>query len=122
MAKDIYHTMDTLTKYKRILSSTIKEYATMKVHRIQGSTVTAKAIIDHKNGQYLLMETGWENRTFCYNTVLYFELNNQKVWIQQNNTDVLIADELVAKGIAHSDIVLGFIAPEKRQYTGFAAV
>ena len=33
----------------------------------------------------------------------------------------MIADELVARGVPKSDIVLGFIAPEVRTYTGFAA-
>ena len=33
----------------------------------------------------------------------------------------MIADELVEKGVAKEDIVLGFIEPEARQYSGFAA-
>ncbi|MFN0203581.1 MAG: element excision factor XisI family protein [Bacteroidia bacterium] len=33
----------------------------------------------------------------------------------QNNTDVLIADQLIEKGIRQQDIVLGFLPVEIRQ-------
>ena len=36
------------------------------------------------------------------------------------NTDILIADELIANGIPKDKIVLGFIAPSERLSTGFA--
>ena len=51
---------------------------------------------------------------------LHFDLINDKVWIQQKNTDILIADELVERGISKSDIVLGFIPEKVRHYEGFA--
>ena len=49
-----------------------------------------------------------------------FEIDG-KIWLQQNNTDILIADELIENGIPKDKIVLGFIAPSERLSTGFAA-
>jgi hypothetical protein len=43
-----------------------------------------------------------------------------KVWIHQNNTQYLIADELIEKGVAQEDIVLGFLSEQDRAYSGFA--
>ena len=42
------------------------------------------------------------------------------MWIQQNWTDIEIADEFVEKGIPATDIVLGFQPPYARPYSGFA--
>jgi hypothetical protein len=47
--------------------------------------------------------------------------SNCKVWIQVNNTDVQIADELMELGIAREDIVLGFLHASMRSFTEFAA-
>jgi len=41
------------------------------------------------------------------------------VWIQANNTDRLIAEELVAAGIPPESIVLGLQPPDVRPYTAY---
>jgi hypothetical protein len=43
-----------------------------------------------------------------------------RVWIQLDNTEDGIAEELISAGIPKQDIVLGFHEPEIRPYTGFA--
>jgi XisI protein len=45
---------------------------------------------------------------------------DERVWIQLDNTEDGIAEELIAAGIPKQDIVLGFHEPEIRPYTGFA--
>lgn len=37
-----------------------------------------------------------------------------------NNTETMVADELMNRGIAKSDIVLAFHREDMRQFTGFA--
>ncbi|MFM6040572.1 MAG: element excision factor XisI family protein [Sphaerospermopsis kisseleviana] len=32
---------------------------------------------------------------------------------------MMVAEELVARGVAKEDIILGFQAPEMREYTGY---
>lgn len=49
---------------------------------------------------------------YIYLVAFHLAIIAGKVWIYQNNTDVLIADELEAQGIAKADMVLGFV-PEK---------
>jgi hypothetical protein len=43
-----------------------------------------------------------------------------KIWIQCNNTEREIVDELMEKGVERQDIVLGFIPPYARIHSGFA--
>jgi hypothetical protein len=49
-----------------------------------------------------------------------FAIRGDKVWIQHNGTERLVAEELVMLGIPKDHIVLGFHAPFRRQFTEFA--
>ncbi len=40
---------------------------------------------------------------------------DKKVWIHQDNTDLIIADMLIEKGIQEKDIILAFHAPMMRE-------
>lgn len=40
--------------------------------------------------------------------------------MQYNNTDLVVAEDLVAAGIPKDAVVLGFRAPEVRAYSGYA--
>jgi hypothetical protein len=48
------------------------------------------------------------------------DVKNNLVWLQEDNTDYGVAEALVNAGIPKESIVLGFHAPYKRPYTGFA--
>ncbi len=49
--------------------------------------------------------------------MLHFDILNEKIWIQYNGTEDLIAERLVEFGVPASDIVIGFYSPFKRQFT-----
>ena len=51
---------------------------------------------------------------------VHVELRGDKVWLQCDNTDLVVAEDLVAAGIPKGSIVLGFREPEVRQYTEYA--
>jgi tryptophanyl-tRNA synthetase len=44
----------------------------------------------------------------------------QKLWIQQDNTEEGVVDELIAAGISPEQIVLAFQSPEGQKHTEFA--
>ncbi|PPT05858.1 fdxN element excision controlling factor XisI [Geitlerinema sp. FC II] len=48
-------------------------------------------------------------------------LKNQKIWIEEDNTETGIANDLLQKEVPKSDIVLAFHAPKTRKLTGFAS-
>jgi hypothetical protein len=45
---------------------------------------------------------------------------DNKIWIQQDGTEVGIANELVELGVPKQDIILGFDPPNMRQLSDFA--
>ena len=84
--------------------------------------ITRKVLIDEKQHSYQLISMGWyDGQRYVYNIAFHLEIIDGKIWLQQNNTDILIADELIENGIPKDKIVLGFIAPQDRLSTGFAA-
>lgn len=76
--------------------------------------------MDEEHHHFQLLSIGWHNNRFIYTIAFHFDIIDNKVWIQQNNTDVLIADELNEKEIPKEDIVLGFLSQDARAYSGFA--
>lgn len=110
--------MDKITQYQQIILSLLQDYAAIKKTLTPG--ITAQLIIDRENHHYQLLSIGWHNNRFTYTIAFHFDIIDGKVWIQQNNTDALIADELVEKGVSREDIVLGFVPEKARGYGGYA--
>ena len=51
--------------------------------------------------------------------MIHIDIIDSQVWIQANNTDRLIAEELVAAVIPAKSIVLGLQPPDVRPYTAY---
>ena len=66
------------------------------------------------------MRTGWRGQDYRFGVVFYFDIRDGKIWVQENRTDILIAEELVERGVPKSDIVLGLQPPADRARTGYA--
>ncbi|MEM6698515.1 MAG: element excision factor XisI family protein, partial [Bacteroidota bacterium] len=56
---------------------------------------------------------------FVYAPLFHFDIVNDKVWLQQNSTDLLITEDLLKRDIPKSDIVLGFKPQYARAFEGF---
>jgi hypothetical protein len=82
--------------------------------------VEVQYIFDTERDHYQLFLVGWEGDEWNHGCVAHLDLKNNKIWIQHNGTELGLADDLVAMGVPKEDIVLGFHAPYKRKYTGFA--
>jgi hypothetical protein len=50
---------------------------------------------------------------------LHLDIKDGKIWIQQDGTEVGIANQLVELGVPKRDIVLAFHEPAVRQFTEF---
>ena len=111
--------MDKITHYQNLLTDLLNEYGS--IAKTLTPDVKSQLIIDRERNQFQLLSVGWHGERYIYTVAFHFVIVGNKIWLQQNNTDIMIADELVARGVPKSDIVLGFIAPEVRTYTGFAA-
>ncbi|MEB3118198.1 MAG: element excision factor XisI family protein [Limnothrix sp.] len=53
-------------------------------------------------------------------STIHIDLQQGKVWIQYDGTEVGIANELVERGIPKEEIVLAYHSPLTHQYDGLA--
>lgn len=107
--------MDKLSQYRAVLETLLQDYAS--VRKSATPNIKTQLVTDTVHDHYQLLAMGWHNNRFVYNVMLHFDLIDGQVWIQQNNTDVLVGDELIQRGIDPDDIVLGFISEQARQYS-----
>ncbi len=111
--------MGKIAKYRNAVLSIIEEHAKLKPVNLQD--VENQILADEKHGHYQLVSLGWEGRAFNYAIIYHFDIRpDGKVWIQANNTDSDVAEELVARGVPSKDIVVGFQHPLYRPHTGYA--
>ena len=77
-------------------------------------------IFDRQNGQFLLMDEGWDGFKHIHRVWLHVELRDGKFWIQKDGTEDGIAVDLMNAGVPKEKIVLAFQHPGRRQYGEFA--
>jgi hypothetical protein len=114
--------MDNTLKYQRIICDLLAEYEVYlsKAQGLKDQILTPEIVTDTIHNRYQLLLRGWNGYQYTFKIAFHLDIINGKVWLQQNNTEFRIADELVENGIPKLDIILGFIIPQQRQYTGFA--
>ena len=107
-----YH-QQLLSKYLEDLANRYKDYPDDKLQHL--------VITDFEHGHFQLTRTGWHKNRFYFMVLMHFDVKpNGKIWIQQNNTEILIAEELEKRGVLKTDIVLGFRPEYMRQATGYS--
>jgi hypothetical protein len=110
--------MDSLNNYRQLVKQLLTEYAEIPVF---DSGTKNKIIFDLENDRYMLINIGWFNEQRIHHCVIHIDIIDGQVWIQANNTDRLIAEELVAAGVPAKSIVLGLQPPDVRLYTAYGA-
>ncbi|OUL29923.1 XisI protein [Nostoc sp. 106C] len=113
--------MDTLSHYRSIIQETIKKYYDLANSQPANTTsdgvppsVADRLILDEKHDQYLWLRCGWDGKRRVQHIILYFQIQNGKIWVEEDNTDLGIVDDLLAADISKTDIMLGFHHPSKR--------
>lgn len=110
--------MDKVIKYQNAIISLFNEY-----NDFWGNAdgLNNHIIADKERNDFAMITTGWQNpNKYAHLLCFHISIIDGKVWIHENNTEAMIADELVEKGISPKDIVLGFVEHETRAYSGFA--
>ena len=108
---------DKVKKYQEIIQNFLAIQAS---YRSNKDGVETQIIADTINHHYQLLRIGWRNGRFVRGCRFHFDIKNDKVWIQENRTDIDVADELNEMGIPKSDIVIGFLSPKMREYGDYA--
>ncbi|NJN35232.1 MAG: hypothetical protein HC817_14275 [Saprospiraceae bacterium] len=59
--------------------------------------VQNRVIADREGNSFQLVRIGWNGKKHIFNVVLHFDIIQDKVWFQCNNTDREVVDELMEK-------------------------
>ena len=103
--------MNKVNNYRQIICQFLCDFA-------EGDP-EAQLIFDEKRvlrsrslrDRYLVMHVAWRNEYRIYGCAMQLDLIEHKVWIQNNSTEIYVDHELIKRGIAAEDIVLGFRSP-----------
>lgn len=109
--------MDKLDNYKKIIKSVLSFYLNIKY---ANADISNRRAYDDENSQFIIISEGWLDNQHFHSCLIHIEIIDKKIWIQCDNTENGIANELVKEGIPKENIVLGFHEPSVRKYTGFA--
>ncbi len=111
---------DKVKYHQQILVNYLEGLA-QKKNTSLGSGPTCYVIADTQNHQYQLTYIGWHERKYYFNVLMHFSIKpDGKIWLQQNNTEILLGPALEERGVAKSDIVVGFRPEYMREATGYA--
>ncbi|MEH2364253.1 XisI protein [Nostoc sp.] len=77
-------------------------------------------LFDAERHHYQVLNIGWKEQRRIYGVIIHVDIKDKKIWIQRDGTEIGIANELIAAGVSKEDIVLGFHAPYKPEFTDFA--
>ena len=111
--------MDAIDFYRDVIQSLLTAYVAIP---IANGTIDCYTVFDTKQDHYQVMNVGWDGYRRVYGCVLHLDIKEGKIWIEQNMTEMRVAQELVDLGVPKENIVLGFQAPEMREYTGYAVI
>lgn len=100
--------MEKLAQYQRILSEFVEEFANAPFS-VQ-TQLQNQAVTDTIHNHFQVVTMGWDKGQFVFDIVLHFDIKDNKIWIQQNWTDILLDQELVKRGVAATDIKVGFLS------------
>ena len=108
--------MAKLDEYRMKVKQLLIQYAQ---YRPSYGDIEVEQIFDTERDHYQIISVGWNNQKRVYGSIMHLDIKNEKIWIQQNTTEVDIALELIEMGVPKQDIVIGFHTPKMRQLTSF---
>lgn len=111
--------MDKVKKYQAAILDFLSSYA-KEMYSNDPSGIETQLVADKENNHYLLLRIGWSNQRHIHLCLFQFDIKKDKIWIQINNSEEMVADELMKRGVPKSKIVLAFHREDMREYTGFA--
>jgi hypothetical protein len=108
--------MDSLTQSRAIVQQLLTDYAELPT---ADPAIQQEIIFDEKRDRYFLLSIGWSGGRRIHQCVIHIDIIQHQIWIQANQTDQLIAEEMVKLGIPASSIVLAMQPPEVRRFTDY---
>ena len=109
--------LEKIQTYRTIIKQILNQHASYKPSHGEFEMQT---LFDNEQDRYQVLAIGWNQDKRIYGCSMQLDIKAGKIWIQANNTEIDIAEVLVAKGVPKEDIVIGLQPDYLRQYTGYA--
>lgn len=109
--------MDRIAQYQAAILEILEAYTKIEYANVEGQNYL---IADKENHRYQVVTMGWQDGKFVHDCPIHFDIIEDKIWIQRNMTEWNLSSHFAKKGIQKNEIVLGFLAPELREYSDFA--
>jgi hypothetical protein len=109
--------MDRFKEYREKVKQILTECSQYKPSY---GEVEIEQIFDIERDRDQVVSVGWNNQRRIYGCMMHLDIKNEKIWIQQNTTEVDLARKLVEMEIPKHDIVIGFHTAKMRQLRDFA--
>jgi XisI protein len=111
--------MDRLEHYRQSIKALLNRYAD-SMGKNPDPMVEIETVFDNENDRYLLLDVGWQNNKRVHHCIFHFDIKDGKIWVQENNTDIEVDEDLEEMGISNQELVIGFHHPSIREYSDFA--
>lgn len=111
--------MERIVFFRNSILQAMAEYADY----LKGSNLPSieyQLLTDETHDKYQLLAVGWEKSERIYYVIFQADIINNKIWIQEDNTEDGFANLLLEKGVNKQDIVLAYYPDYHRPYTDFA--
>ena len=112
--------MDKITHFQNVILRFLENYNEETGGNVPDGMVERRILADRENNSFQLLSIGWRGDYYLFGPIFHFDIINGKIWMQCNNTEREVVDELMAQGVEKKDIVLGFVSPNARGHYGFA--
>ena len=109
--------MDKVKTYQSIILKILEDYASVRYANLDAVN---EVVADKENHRYQVVTIGWDGYKRVHSCPLHFDIIEGKIWIQQDQTEYGIANDLVDMGVPKSDIVLAYLSQKRREETDFA--
>lgn len=96
--------MSKTIKYRQILSKYLTERTSYPNEYYPN--YKDLIIVDEEQNHFIHIFTGWEKGEFFYDVLMHLSIEEDKVMIYENNTDVPLEEDLVQYGIEGEDILI----------------
>jgi len=90
--------MDKIKKYQNIIIEFLENYA-KRVKPANAPDIDAHVIADTKNNHFQFLRVGWQGKRYCFAAIFHFDIKNEKIWIQRNNTEYEVVDFLMEREV-----------------------
>ena len=110
-----------IKKHQKALAEYIQSLADER-NQALGNDMTYEAIIDLKGNHFQLVRLGWYQQKYLYAVLIHMDINptTGNIWVQQNNTEILLDNELAQKGVPKNHFVIAFHPVSMRPFSDYA--